>query len=77
MADKGIGRKARRVRKKAGPEKLVEPASEAGEGSASRAGEGDAFDRWLEDKLRTAYSSVLEEPIPEDLLKLLDQKLKD
>lgn len=40
--------------------------------------EGDvAFDRWLEDKLRNSYSSVLEEPIPDDLLRLLEQKLKE
>ncbi|MDB5393835.1 MAG: hypothetical protein JWM91_1341 [Rhodospirillales bacterium] len=35
------------------------------------------FDSWLENKLRTAYSSVLDEPIPEDLIQLLSQKLKD
>jgi hypothetical protein len=35
------------------------------------------FDSWLETKLRTAYSSVLDEPIPEDLIELLSQKLKD
>ena len=35
------------------------------------------FDNWLEDKLRNAYSSVLDEPIPEDLIRLLSEKLKD
>lgn len=35
------------------------------------------FDLWLEDKLRTAYGSVLDEPIPEDLIRLLHHKLKD
>jgi truncated hemoglobin YjbI len=35
------------------------------------------FDSWLENKLRTAYSSVLDEPIPEDLIELISQKLKD
>ena len=35
------------------------------------------FDSWLENKLRTAYSSVLDEPIPEDLIQLISQKLKD
>ncbi len=35
------------------------------------------FDSWLETKLRVAYSSVLDEPIPEDLIQLLSQKLKD
>ena len=38
---------------------------------------GGAFDSWLETKLRSAYSSVLDEPIPEDLIQLLTQKLKD
>jgi hypothetical protein len=40
-------------------------------------GEAAGFDSWLESKLRTAYSSVLDEPIPEDLIQLLSQKLKD
>jgi hypothetical protein len=40
-------------------------------------GEAAGFDSWLENKLRTAYSSVLDEPIPEDLIQLLSQKLKD
>ncbi len=40
------------------------------------AGGDSTFDKWLEDKLKTAYSSVLDEPIPEDLIKLLHQKLK-
>ena len=35
------------------------------------------FDSWLETKLRNAYSSVLDEPIPEDLIRLLSEKLKD
>lgn len=35
------------------------------------------FDSWLENKLRTAYSSVLDEPIPNDLIELISQKLKD
>jgi hypothetical protein len=35
------------------------------------------FDSWLENKLRTAYSSVLDEPIPEDLIQLISQKLRD
>ena len=33
------------------------------------------FERWLDKKLKTAYGSVLEEPIPEDLIRLLQQKL--
>ena len=41
-------------------------------------GSGKAtLDTWLDAKLRNAYSSVLEEPIPDDLIQLLHQKLKD
>jgi hypothetical protein len=45
--------------------------------AASKTADGGAFDSWLETKLRSAYSSVLDEPIPEDLIQLLNQKLKD
>ncbi len=45
---------------------------------AQAEGGSDAiFDSWLENKLKSAYSSVLEEPIPEDLIELLARKLKD
>ena len=76
MTGKGLGRKGKPVGKKAAPEKL---AGSNGPSPNRAAGDGgsDAFDHWLEDKLRNAYSSVLEEPIPDDLLKLLQQKLKD
>jgi hypothetical protein len=47
--------------------------SKSTNGNGSTAG----FDSWLENKLRTAYSSVLDEPIPEDLIELISQKLKD
>jgi len=30
------------------------------------------FDRWLNEKLVVLYNSVLDEPIPEDLLKLIN-----
>jgi hypothetical protein len=40
-------------------------------------GSAAGFDSWLESKLRTAYSSVLDEPIPEDLIQLISQKLGD
>jgi hypothetical protein len=44
-----------------------------------KSGTGGAagFDSWLESKLRTAYSSVLDEPIPDDLIQLISEKLKD
>ncbi len=36
-----------------------------------------AFDYWLENTMKNAYSLVLDEPIPEDLIRLISQKLKD
>jgi hypothetical protein len=45
--------------------------------SKSTSGGVAGFDSWLESKLRTAYSSVLDEPIPDDLIELISQKLKD
>ena len=77
MSSKGLGRKGRPVGKKAGSAKLVGNDGPSKRGAAPSAYGNDAFDHWLEDKLRNAYSSVLEEPIPDDLLKLLQQKLKD
>jgi Anti-sigma factor NepR len=50
-----------------------EPRKQGKSGAGGTAG----FDNWLETKLRTAYSSVLDEPIPEDLIELLSQKLND
>lgn len=32
-----------------------------------------AFDTWLEDKLHNMFDSVASEPLPQDLLKLLDE----
>ena len=54
------------------------PERKAPRQKAPRSGaQGEGFDSWLETKLRSAYSSVLDEPIPEDLIQLLHQKLKD
>jgi hypothetical protein len=54
------------------------PGRKAPRQKAARSGGPSAgFDSWLETKLRSAYSSVLDEPIPEDLIQLLHQKLKD
>jgi Anti-sigma factor NepR len=50
-----------------------EPRAQKPSGGNGTAG----FDNWLENKLRTAYSSVLDEPIPDDLIELISQKLKD
>ena len=76
MTEKRLGRKGKAVGKKADAEKIG-GAAWAGGKSDSDAIDSDPFDHWLEDKLRNAYSSVLEEPIPDDLLKLLHTKLKD
>jgi Anti-sigma factor NepR len=35
-----------------------------------------AFDRWLDVRLKSLYGSALNEPIPEDMLKLLQQRPK-
>jgi hypothetical protein len=49
----------------------------SGTSTQPKAASDAVFDSWLENKLKSAYSSVLEEPIPEDLIRLLTQKLKD
>ncbi len=33
------------------------------------------FERWLDRKLKSVYGSVLEEPIPQDILDLLKRRL--
>jgi hypothetical protein len=53
-----------------------EPRGQKNAGGGSVGG-GGGFDSWLESKLRTAYSSVLDEPIPDDLIELISQKLQD
>ena len=59
-------------------EKQKSGRRDARAGQKNTDGKGTAgFDSWLETKLRTAYSSVLDEPIPEDLIQLIAQKLKD
>jgi hypothetical protein len=40
-------------------------------------GADSEFDDWLEARLKGAYSSVLDEPVPEDLIQLLTENLKD
>lgn len=45
------------------------------EKSKKSAAPGDRFDNWLDGKLKDAYGSVLEEPIPDDIMKLLEQEL--
>jgi len=32
----------------------------------------DRFDHWLDQKLRRLYEAELSEPVPEDMLRLLD-----
>lgn len=43
--------------------------------ATSSAKGGDRFETWLDGKLKTAYGSVLNEPIPDDIMKLLEQEL--
>lgn len=53
-------------------------ASRAGKKVKAGGDSGDTFfNDWLETRLRSAYSSVLDEPIPEDLIQLINEKLKD
>jgi hypothetical protein len=50
----------------------------SGAGAAGGGGDGETFfNEWLETRLRSAYSSVLDEPIPEDLIRLINEKLRD
>ena len=35
--------------------------------------EGDAFDLWLRRSLRETFDAIAAEPIPEDLLRLIDE----
>ena len=46
-------------------------------GKAVGDGADTFFNDWLETRLRSAYSSVLDEPIPEDLIQLVNEKLRD
>lgn len=34
------------------------------------------FDAWLDVRLKSLYSSVLNEPVPEDMMKLLQKRTK-
>ncbi len=66
------------MEKKQHPQRKEPRASREPQGSGPQPGAGTAiFDNWLENKLKSAYSSVLEEPIPDELLRLITQKLKD
>ena len=35
--------------------------------------EVDAFDRWLQQNLHEAFDAVFTEPVPEDILRLIDE----
>ncbi len=39
-------------------------------------GQDPEFDAWLDVRLRSLYGSVLNEPVPEDMMKLLQQRTK-
>jgi len=42
------------------------------EGGDPAAAGGDAFDLWLQRSLRRAYDAVVAEPIPQDILRLIE-----
>lgn len=46
-------------------------------GERPKKGGDDAFDIWLQRGLHQLYDSVANEPIPEDLLKLIEQDRTD
>lgn len=79
MSGPGRGRRGKALGRKPGTQVSGAPDERDGGLSSPADVEGTdvAFDHWLEDRLRNAYSSVLDEPIPDDLLRLLQQKLKD
>jgi len=53
------------------------PAQGAGATSARSRSPESAFDMWLQRELQKMFSEVAQEPIPDDLLRLIDQdKLK-
>ena len=42
--------------------------------SAERSGDPDPeFDNWLDVRLKTIFDSVLQEPLPEEMMKLLER----
>ena len=45
------------------------PAPKAGSGE----GADPEFDRWMDGRLKSIYDSVLQEPLPEEIMKLLGQ----
>ncbi len=44
-------------------------------GDEPPSGDAAPFERWLDKKLKSAYGSVLDEPVPQDLIDLLRKKL--
>lgn len=55
---------------------LAEPAIKANRSAAGRARKGApdaAFDLWLQRGLHAMYDDVAKEPIPEELLRLIEQ----
>jgi hypothetical protein len=46
-------------------------------GARSGKGNDEAFDVWLQQGLHKLYDSVASEPVPDELLKLIEQDLAD
>ncbi len=61
----------------------TEPGASAGQPPSRRAAQGEdrdkpeAFDIWLQRGLHQLYDSVAKEPVPEELLKLIEQDRSD
>jgi hypothetical protein len=52
------------------------PGTDVKPGGRGKAGAGAAFDVWLERDLRRMFDAVAREPIPDDLLKLIENDRK-
>ena len=53
-----------------------EPLKEGREEPECKADEGDAFDRWLHCRLQQTYGAIAREPIPEELLRIIEESRK-
>jgi hypothetical protein len=52
-------------------------ASAPSRGARSGQGPAEAFDIWLQQGLHKLYDSIAKEPIPDELLKLIEQDLSE
>ncbi len=65
------------MEQKQNPRRTNGPKSRSTSAAKAKPGDDAAFDNWLEGKLKGAYNSVLDEPLPDELVRLLSEKLKE